>query len=281
MKFKKRFIFVSFIIGLSVITLAWIFAAAYLKQKKENLYFLQTVKIASLSDLKNKNSFYEQVDYLSDFINSNSQHLQDAEFFATWENSSLIAKNFIDHLEGRRKTTPHMECSTRRGLLAAILKNNMGYKTRSVDLYGPSDNHSLASHAALDIWNPDTKKWETYDPEFNIFWINTKTRERISLLDAATEIHNALPCNQKGCSWTIRSPEGAAVIGLRNLMSYIVIIDKKKQRMTYYNPAIDPHHSYAHNGKTGTYCDVIKKNCRDGFFPLQKKMIQKSAYKPL
>jgi hypothetical protein len=60
----------------------------------------------------------------------------------------------------------------------------LGYETRIIALFD-TDGEGLRSHTFLDVKNPGTGKWETQDPEFDLYWMSKSSGVRVSLADAA------------------------------------------------------------------------------------------------
>jgi hypothetical protein len=268
--------YLTFFIVIAATAVAGFFGIGYLKDvRDDSVYFTQINQIKEGSGVKDITDFHDRMDHLRVFINANSQHKEDEEFRASWRDRTKLAANFIDHLEKRRQDLPHMECSTRASLMGAILTSE-GYKIRSIDVYHPLPSGLLSGHALLDVFNPHTKKWESQDPEYDVYWKNKKTGERVSMAEAGLDLENIQPCNLKRCGWGVKSREGATGDALKNLTSYVTTIDRNAdERITFYRPDIKPDATMEYSGKKGTYCDVLGKNCKDGFLPATKDNLEK------
>jgi hypothetical protein len=68
--------------------------------------------------------------------------------------------------KGLRAEPVHMECSTRTNLMKSILQA-LGYDTRVVAIFNSKTN--LRSHSFLEVMNPETKRWETQDVDYDIY----------------------------------------------------------------------------------------------------------------
>lgn len=237
----------------------------YLDEKRtEEIYKDRIAYIKKASGIEKVPAFHDKLDILRKFINENSQHKIDEEFYSLWRDRIKMADAFIDYLDGRRKDLPHMECASRSGLMSAILKSE-GLNTRSVDVYYQGQQGILSSHALFDVYNPEMRRWETQDPEYDVYWKNLETGDRVSMVEAGAD-DDIVPCNGSNCGWNFISREGNAASNLRNLTAYITVIDRNAgERLTFYRPDILPETIVKYDEKEGTFCDVIAKNCRDGF----------------
>jgi hypothetical protein len=262
---------------LVAVALSGWFGIGYLQDvQKDVLYASQITTIKKASGIEEVPSFHAKADRLREFIHNNSQHKEDAEFFSLWRDRTKMAAAFIDYLEGRRKELPHMECSTRADLMAAILRSE-GYRTRAVDAYRVDDPDKLEGHALLDVMNPDTNRWETQDPEYDAYWKHRKTGERASMIEASGNA-DIIPCNGSRCGWGIKTREGSPAERLRKHLAYTVSIDRAAdERIAYHSPDIAPDATLVYNDKTGTFCNVVSKNCRDGFFVATADNLKKIA----
>lgn len=270
--YKKHLTFAAVIVAVAI---AGILGIGYVKDVRDSsVYALQVNTIKNASGIEKIEDFHKRLDKLRVFINKNSQHKEDEEFYTLWRDKTKIAGAFIDYLEKRRTDLPHMECATRASLMAAILKSE-GYRVRSVDAHYVDEKGILIGHALLDVYNRQTKTWETQDPEYDVYWKNTRTGKRASMLESGAD-KNILPCNTRGCGWTVKSREGNSAQKLKKLTAYTTAIDyKADERITYYRPEIKPDTRMQRGDKKGTYCDVLEKNCKDGFLVSSKDNLKR------
>ncbi len=272
-KALKLLSFVCVFIGLAIITVLGVNYVSELR--KEALYAKQIETIKKASGIANIADFHQMTDHLRTYINTNSRHMIDDEFRSLWRDKTKLAGTFVDYVEGRRKELPKMECATRSALMMAVL-NAHGFKTRSIDAYAnDKENNILNSHALLDVWNPELQKWETHDPEFDVYWKNIKTGERVSMIESSLD-NNIMPCNNKDCGWYIKNSVGNPALDLKKLTEYLTAIDRNTgERITYYHPDISPDKQLQYDGKQGTYCDILRKNCEDGFYMASQENFKK------
>lgn len=223
-------------------------------------------RIVALLDLPADAKHQAVFDAVRGFVNDHSQHAIDAEFYADWPYPHLLAEKVVAHAEGTRTEPAHMECSTRSALTAGIL-NELGHTTRRIDVY---DAGVLNSHTFLEVLNPETRRWETQDPDYDVAWRKTDGGERVSITDASGDLARIEPCGRAGCGWTIASRENTKAEALKELLDFIVVRwPDKELRYTIYTPRAEPDRIYSYRSKEGRFCDVLAKNCRDGFFPVE------------
>lgn len=260
------------IVGLSLVLLLASIPLGFSKAKelqKDRLYKEQIKELIKLSNVEKLTAFQERTDSLRTFIATNSSHNMDEEFYSIWRDQTAIANVVLAYIKGERKDLPHLECSTRTGLVASLYRE-LGYRTRGIVVFNTSDQ--LASHTLLEVQNPETKNWELQDTDYNIFWRHKESGKRASIIDLMKDPQMHEPCNNsKPCGWDDGEAGHKNAENLLNYLGIASIIDKQiNRRLSVYAKDTDPENIYntAQNG-TGSFCDVWKKNCRQGFQTLQ------------
>ena len=93
-----------------------------------------------------------------------------------------------------------MICGARAWLMHDLLEQ-MGYDAMVVHIF---DAETPMSHTFVQVLNPKTGKWETQDPDLNMYWIEVKTGARIAVTDYAPDnLDAAKPCSILGCGWEV------------------------------------------------------------------------------
>ena len=222
-------------------------------------------EIARDSGIDQISDVHSKLDSLRVYINDNSRHNMDAEFYTIWPDKIRLAQNMLNYIRHVRTTPPHMECSTRADLLGDIMKLR-GYKIRNIVLYNV--HHELVSHRVVDIFNSETGRWETQDPDFDVYWIHKSDGVRSSIADVMVNSAEYLPCGRTGCGWSHTSSEGIKVVDLLNYIGLITVDDRNAdKRVTLYAPSTDPAQTYKNGEQQGVFCTIIPKECRNGFLP--------------
>jgi hypothetical protein len=223
-------------------------------------------------------SFHTKADRLHNFIRANSQYKMDEEFYATWPDRMKLADAFIAGLEGKRKDKPHMECSTRSNILAALFEKE-GYRTRNVVLYNPEE--SLNNHRLIEVLNPETKNWEAYDVTYDVYYKNKETGERAGIAAIGANPEAYEPCNTKGkCGWALETDDKQNATRLVNLLKIATINDPETGlRLSLRAADIDTSRVYrTAEQKAGTFCDLFGKNCKQGFKPYAEGLAATTLY---
>lgn len=220
-------------------------------------------EIVSLSGVRSMANFRDKVAQLQTFINDNSQHRQDDEFYATWRDQTFLAQRLVDGVNDQRQNRVHLECSTRTALMILALEE-MGLTTRRIDIY---DAQALRSHTFLDVLNPQTGAFETHDPDFDITWRDRATLKPVSIAETAADLEQVEPCGRTACGWNVVSREKFKAEKLKEYFDFISI--KSEKRHTVYTPRAVPTAIYDHENKHGAFCEIFAENCRDGFFDIR------------
>jgi len=254
--------------GIAVIGGAvWFAGEWYHEQRMTRRANAYVTDIITMLGLANSPDFHQRIDKVRIFINDNSIHQIDEAFWAS-HSTEAFAAGVLAHAK-RPSTEPvHMECSTRSNLMARIL-GALGYDTRIIAIFNSRTN--LKSHSFLEVMDPETGRWETQDPDFDIYWRSKKSAERISLADMAEVIGEIEPCGRESCGWDHESREGTRAEQLMDYLDIISITAKQKAlRYALYTSRADLSTTYSKGPKQGAFCQVEAKRCKHGFFDITK-----------
>ena len=217
-------------------------------------------EIVSLIGFDESKDFHSRLDTVRMFVNDNSIHRIDEAFWAA-QASASFPDLVLAYAKGVSAEPAHMECSTRSNLMRHIL-SALGYRTRTVVIFDTDTN--LFSHTFIDVMNPDTKRWETQDADYDIYW--RRGGERISVADYAEEIESIEPCGRDTCGWDQRSREGLKAERLRDYLDIVSVTDKQSgTRHALYTSRAHVARIYTKGDKRGSFCEVETKRCADGF----------------
>jgi hypothetical protein len=237
------------------------------KLKRDIVYERQVRTLLAASGAESKTDFHARADAVRIFVNDNSMHKMDKEFYAIWRDRTKVAGAVLDYSQGRAHQPAHLECSTRQDILHAMLES-LGYRTRTVVLYKAAPD--LPSHTFLEILNPQTQRWEVEDPAYDIYWRHRKSGARASIVDVMRNPKEFEPCGRKSCGWAQKSREGLKAKVLRPYFGIVTLIDRVRHvRVSLYAAGINPKAVY--NDKKGApapFCALKPKECRDGFIPV-------------
>ena len=222
--------------------------------------------IITVLDLGATRDFHQQLDKVRTFINDHSQHKIDTAFWDLVEHPDAFAERLIAHFHDASVEPVHMECSTPSKLMASIL-SGAGLETRLVSIY--DTNSDLRSHTFLEVINPETKEWETQDPDYDIYWVTKGSNQRVSVVETATDIDAVEPCGRIACGWNIRSRERKKTEKLRSYFDIISIKGiSRPGNYALYTARADITKVFSIGKKRGTFCQIETDRCNDGFYDL-------------
>jgi hypothetical protein len=227
--------------------------------------------------------FHQRLDKVRTFISDNSVHKIDGAFRANQGRPDSFLGGLLAHAKGTAAEPIHMECSTRTVAMERIFKA-LGYDTRIIAIFNSEPSRrpqhaqeNLRSHSFLEVMNPKTKRWETQDADYDIYWRRKSSGERISLADSAQSVDDIEPCGRSDCGWGHASREG---IRAKKLIEYLDIISitakERGLRFTLYTSRAELNRTYSKERKQGAFCEVEAKRCRHGFYDITKY----STYEP-
>jgi len=143
----------------------------------------------------------------------------------------------------------------------------MGYQTRTIALFKTKGR--FASHTFLDARNPETKRWETQDPDYDLYWVSKSANERVSLAETAGQLDDLVPCGRESCGWDRVSRDGKAAKSLQDKLDILSVTSKENDiRYSVYTTRANIGQIFDFGGKVGPYCEAMEKRCRDGYYAI-------------
>jgi hypothetical protein len=259
-------------IGLAAV---WLVA---LERREEALFDANVARILDLMPSSGGATDQERLDAVRRFIHINTRHDVSDEFWELHGDKNRIAEELIAHARGKRNEPVPLECSTRANLMGAILRK-MGYETRIIAIFDTES--SLRSHSFLDVRTSETGKWESQDPALDVYWRSKSSHERLSVAEAAEDLSALEPCSPWRCGWDVTSKEGLSPKRLQHYLDIITITDKESGfRQARYTSRAALSRIYSKKGRTGTFCAVIPKYCKDGLLPVSDDVTRERTPKP-
>ena len=144
----------------------------------------------------------EKIDFVRNWIYKNSIHEIDSSYnlkdaFNTPKVLSMLWKSH----EAKAKRV-RLTCGPRAAAMKYIL-DKLHLKSRIVMIF-TADSEQLASHTFLEVFNTESNKWETHDPDFNIFYIDKKTQDRIATFRLVFgDLNSLVPVSENGQGWKL------------------------------------------------------------------------------
>lgn len=131
---------------------------------------------ARLMKSKRFTSTDELVDYARNFIYTYSKYAGKSEPGKP-DRSDTLEKMYLFSLG--KGPAPITECSARATAMLTLLAE-LGIDSRLIFLYADNGN-SVGEHTELEVYNPDTQRWEITDPNYDVYFVNTANGERASI----------------------------------------------------------------------------------------------------
>jgi hypothetical protein len=225
-------------------------------------------KLLGLLTLGEQLKAEERFDAVRQFIHTNSHHGDDSEFRELLGKKDRIAEEMIAYASGQRSEPIHLLCGARSNLMSAVLEK-LGYETRIIALFD-TDDEELRSHTFLEVRNPETGRWETQDPDFDLYWASKESGLRLSLAEAAEDLSKVEPCHRADlCGWTADDDEGKSAAAIRDLLDIICVTDERHgERFCRFTTRAKSNRIFRRDGDTGLFCDLMPTRCAQGFEPL-------------
>ena len=266
---RRKWIFVLLLCLAGALTFIWVLINARDQWTRRELE-QRVQKAISLMAVPGTASFQERVDAARQFVNGHSLYREDEAFQAIRGNPIAMMDRLIAHAENPMSEPAHLECSARANIMSLILRA-MGYRTRTLAAYD-TDKRDLQPHSFLDVLNPETGAWESQDPFYDVYWKRASDPNRVSLAESAQSSDAIIPCGAGGyCSWDYISAEGLAVSKFIKHLDIITVTDKQRGvRYAVFTPRANLTRVYLRRGRTGTFCQVLSKACKDGFYSITK-----------
>ncbi|HEU4839551.1 MAG TPA: hypothetical protein VFS88_09120 [Micavibrio sp.] len=205
--------------------------------KSDLLEKIRQSEIYDLSGVEKAEGFHAKIDLLSAYVHDNSVHHIDDEYYQDRKNKPRALDKFLAHARGQDGKRPHMECYSRSSLLIPLVRK-LGFDARMINIFKYEPGYP--GHVVVEVKNPDTDKWEVYDPSYSIFWKNEKTGARASAKDiVAQEGFPFTPCYADGhCGYNRKGQIRPPSEDLKEFYGYAVVMnDEREGEIVYNNPA--------------------------------------------
>ncbi len=120
-----------------------------------------------------------KIDAVRVFVYNSSLHAEPMDKDG-WK-TILMLKKMISFNKKETNDRPHLTCGPRAKCMQYIL-SFLNIKSYLVQIY--SDNRSsFLSHTFLNAYNQDTSRFEVQDPDYNLFYVDKKSKKRLQVQD--------------------------------------------------------------------------------------------------
>lgn len=217
--------------------------------------------------IEKSDTVYNHADKIRTFVFNNTIFGEGKEFRKIWGNHKEISDKIYSYASKQSKKPPPLECSARTSVMENLLQI-LGYDTRSIDVHAFGEDYE--SHSFLEVKDPKTGKWHAQDPQFNVYWRDRLTKERLGIRDLVERSQDSYePCqNNTNCGWTLQNREGHDLLDLKKRFGLAVAIDRKhgKRPLFVNKERFDLNTPQKVGDKNLTYCEYRNKNCKDKIF---------------
>lgn len=117
----------------------------------------------------------ETIDAVHRFIQTNSILDQQKTYDADYSDAIDLMFNYA---QGNSDEQPFLQCDGRStAMLTTLLE--LGIESRLIFLYRPVPGY-LSQHTTLEVFNPDTQRWQVHDLNWDFYYTDGETGERVS-----------------------------------------------------------------------------------------------------
>lgn len=117
----------------------------------------------------------ETIDAVHRFIQTNSILDQQKTYNADYSDAIDLMFNYA---QDSTQEQPFLQCDGRStAMLTTLLE--LGIESRLIFLYRPVPGY-LSQHTTLEVFNPDTQRWQVHDLNWDFYYVDAETQERVS-----------------------------------------------------------------------------------------------------
>ncbi len=120
-------------------------------------------------------SISDTIDAVHRFIRTNSILDQQKSYQADYSDAIDLMFNYA---QGNSEEQPFLQCDGRSTAMLTILQE-LGIESRLVFLYHATTGY-LSQHTTLEIFNPDTQRWQVHDLNWDFYYVDAISMKRVS-----------------------------------------------------------------------------------------------------
>ncbi len=115
------------------------------------------------------------IDFVRSFVHANTN--QSHEEPGRPNRSDTIARLYA-YSQGQQAEKVFLECDGMSTVMLTLF-TEIGLESRLIFLYRDGGD-KINEHTTLEVYNPDTNRWEITDPTYDVFLVDTTTGERVN-----------------------------------------------------------------------------------------------------
>lgn len=176
-----------------------------LQMKKINEYYNQLDSICNAIKIKSS-SPTELIFNTMKFVNNNTTHLIDEERdrylnIPRYQFLMEVINRIYSISKDGVSDKPHLSCGLRAELMQNILQRYQ-ISARINQIFSTDGDKPVFAHRLLEVFNPEVKRWELWDPDNNVFFIEIKSGLRANSLQLLLSANNQIiPSNGTITGW--------------------------------------------------------------------------------
>lgn len=182
--------------------------------------------IADLIRDKSTTTGLALVDTAREFLRENTIQGQGAWWAAHGNDYDYIAEQVYKKAVGDPSAeTAELLCGNMVNLFSGVC-GALGLQSRSIWAYSDTQGY-FQGHTFMEVFNPSTGKWEIQDADYNVYYVDIRSGERVGVLDMmlADDIDAFIPHNAAATGW---SETGADGLRLANLFAAQMVTSEHK-----------------------------------------------------
>lgn len=200
----------------------------------------------------------EQAAAVRDFVHGNSLHeVEGADAERAW-NTTWVIESLHRHAEGEGPP-PELSCGPRAQAMRLIMAE-LGHETRTVHLF-TDDHDNIRSHTFVEAWDPEERRWEAYDPDFGIHYVDAEAEDtaRLATRDLVFgDVEAAIPCDGgEICDWAAHGVEHLRD-GYFEAVMYDHRLDDGDSQILVNSERFDTEKVFPENGNM-TFTEFVEK----------------------
>ena len=165
-------------------------------------------------------------DAAREFLRENTSHAQGAWWAAHGNDYGYIAEQVYKTAIGAPSAEAvQLLCGNMVNLFSGVC-GALGLESRSIWVYSDSQGF-FQGHTFLEVYNPSSGKWEIQDADYNVYYLDIRSGERVGVKDMmlASDVDHFIPQNSSMTGW---SETGAEGLRLANLFSAQMVTSEHK-----------------------------------------------------
>lgn len=166
------------------------------------------------------------VDAAREFLRENTTQGQGVWWAAHGNDYDYIAAQVYKKAIGDPSAeTAELLCGNMVNLFGGVC-SALGLKSRSIWAYSDTQGY-FQGHTFNEVFNPSTGKWEIQDADYNVYYVDIRSGERVGVLDMmlVDDIDSFIPHNAAATGWAETRAEG---LRLANLFASQMVTSEHK-----------------------------------------------------